>query len=376
MKKLKYLLLFIALVYMASCKESYIPTVTSTDANILVVDGYINTSTDSTIITLSRTVVVSAKNTIKPELNATVTIENDANVSYALKDLGKGTYAVSNLILDPAKKHRIRIKTTKGGVYLSDFVESRVAPAIDNISFEAKDDGVQFYVSAHDDSNNSKYYRWECLDTWQFHSNFHSTLKHDGTKIVDRISPDDDIYFCYAGGRSTNVMIGSSIKLSKDVINKGVLNFVEKGSEKISIRYSMLVKQYVLTKDAYEFWEKLRKNTEGLGSIFDAQPSQLTGNIHNTNNSEEPVIGYIGAGIPAQKRVFFDSGEFPRWTTVSPFYCITDTLRNNQEDIQKIIKGSYVAIERVSPVDQRIVAGAPQCVDCTIRGAKKKPSFW
>jgi hypothetical protein len=377
MKLFKRLFIFIPLIYFGSCKEPYTPEVTAENANYLVVEGFINTGTDSTIINLSRTVLVSNKNVTKPELAATVTVESDANSSYALKDQGNGRYGQIGLNLDPAKKHRIRIKTTSG-TYVSDFVESKVSPPIDAIGFEVKTDGVQLNVNTHDDKNQSRYYRWDYQDTWEFHAEYDSILKSTGTGLVQRKLPDEGIYICYTSSRSSNVHLGSTIKLEKDVVNNAPLNFIEKSSEKISVRYSTLVKQYVLTKEAYDFWEKLRKNTENLGSIFDAQPSQLTGNVHNIADAKEPVIGYIGAGTVTQKRFFIDKTQLPGWPRIYPFECLNpDTLGRKPNDMDAVIKGTLV------PLDYIMINGATytlattaRCGDCTIRGTNKKPSFW
>jgi hypothetical protein len=374
---LKRLLIFISLIYFASCKESYTPEVTSVNANYLVVEGFINTGADSTIITLSRTVLVSNKTVAKPELGATVTVENEANISYPLKDIGSGIYAAIGLNLDQTKKHRIRIKTAKNINYLSDFVESKSSPAIDGLSFEAKTNGVQIYVNTHDDSNKSKYYRWDYQDTWEFHAEYASLLRTNGTALVERKLPDEGVYICYASGKSANIFLGSTIRLDKDVVNKAPLNFIAGGTERITVRYSTLVKQYVLTKEAYDFWEKLRKNTESLGSIFDAQPSQLTGNVHNIADAEEPVIGYIGAGTFTQKRFFIDRTQLPTWTRVYPYECLAPDTLKKPDDYIPAIKGQVIALENIM-VDGKTytTATTARCGDCTIRGTNKKPSFW
>lgn len=377
MIKFKRLFLLFPLLYFVSCKEPYKPQVTTVNANILVVEGFINTSADSTIISLSRTFLVSDRAAVKPELNANVSIENEANISYPLKDIGNGAYAANGLNLDKTKKHRIRIKTSNGTTYLSDFVEAKISPPIDDIGFEAKDDGIQLYVNTHDETNNSKYYKWEYYDTWAFYAKLSSVLKLSGTNVVSRIFPDDDIFSCYTSSKSTNIYLGSTIKLTKDVVSKAAINFIPKGSEKISVRYSTLVTQYVLTKEAYEFWEKLRKNTESLGSIFDAQPSQLTGNIHNVADLQEPVIGYISAGTMVKKRIFLEKSQLPKWTTIYPFDCSSIDTINNDVKRQAMLSGYLIPLEIITtPKGDFVTAASPSCADCTIRGSKKKPSFW
>jgi len=86
--KAYYFLLFILL----SCKEPYDPPVIANNANYLVVEGVINTGSDSTIVKLSRTVQISAQTTANPELHAAVTVISSANTLYPLTETGRGNY--------------------------------------------------------------------------------------------------------------------------------------------------------------------------------------------------------------------------------------------------------------------------------------------
>jgi hypothetical protein len=77
----------------------------------------------------------------------------------------------------------------------------------------------------------------------------------------------------------------------------------------LGIRYSILVKQYALTEDGYHYYQILKKNTESLGSIFDAQPSELTCNFHSLQDPTEIVIGFFSASSVVQKRIFIDKSQ-------------------------------------------------------------------
>ncbi|RZL63420.1 MAG: DUF4249 domain-containing protein, partial [Pedobacter sp.] len=284
------LLTIVSILGLSACKESFSPDVTTLNSNILVVEGFINTGGDSTKFKLSRTVVVADKNIGNPENGATVTVESDANDSFPLMELAskKGTYATSPLNLSSSKKYRLRIRTVQGNVYLSDFVEVKTTPEIEEIGWDAKPDELQIFVNTKDATKNSTYYRWEFEETWIFYAKFQSVLIWDGQKLVDR-APEESIYQCWGSENSSRIVLGSSAKLSDDVIFKQPLILIPSYSEKFSERYSILVKQYTLTKEAFEFWQNLKKNTETLGSIFDVQPSQLTGNIRSQDNAKEPV---------------------------------------------------------------------------------------
>ncbi len=368
------------------CKQPYIPILSNDNANILVVEGLINTGPDSTIIKLSRTVIVANKQTLNPEADAALTIEGEANETYTLKETKKGLYVTAPLNLSATKKYRLRIKTASGSTYLSDFVETRIAPPIGKVSWKINNNKVELFVSTEDPNNKTKYYRWEYEESWIFYAKFASTQiwNKDSLKVQYRDLPKEEVSKCWGNDVSSTIYLGSSAKLTKDVIFEAPLNTIQSTSEKLTERYSILVKQYSLTKEAYSFWESLKKNTETLGSIFDAQPSELVGNIHNVNNASEPVIGYISACAVQKQRIYIDRAELPRlasWVTQYPFDCIapdTVSLANLSKKFHGFEK-QYIPIEPLSNAGGFLIgytASTTDCADCTIRGSNKKPLFW
>ncbi|WP_316738073.1 DUF4249 domain-containing protein [Pedobacter aquatilis] len=378
MKIFKKLYIVFILLVLLCCKKAFNPNVTATNYNYLVVEGIINTGADSTFIRLSRTVLLDSKTTLKVESGATVTVESDASQVYRLVEKPLGTYAAAPLNLDNTRKYRVRI-VTKGSTYLSDFVESKVSPQIDSLNYKVAETGLQIYANTHDASNKTRYYRWEYNETWQFNAKYFSAFKADGKGIVSRDMNTENIFSCWGNSISSSIVLGSSLKLVNDVIFQNPVTLVPSDSEKIGIKYSILVKQYALTKDAFEFWELLKKNTENLGSIFDAQPSQLTGNIRNISNAAEPVIGYISAGTVTQKRIYVTKDRLPNWRLTYPFSCSEpDTVFTKDGDMlfqSKVL----IPLDQVAN-DSGVIIGhtgaGSGCSDCTIRGTNKKPAFW
>ena len=378
-------LYFCLVLAYVSCRKPYEPPVGTINSNLLVVEGFINTGSDSTIIKLSRTVPIAEKGTTKPELRAQLVVESESNATYVLRELKGGTYGAAPLGLDPNQKYRLRITTTDGSSYLSDFVESKVSPLIDSISWVAKDDGVQIYSNTHDDAKKSVYYRWEYDETWEFTAKYASLFIAEANGLNVRNQETQNIYRCWGNNNDGTVVLGSSEKLEKDVIYLNPIAFIPGDSEKLMAKYSVVVKQYALTKEAFDFWQTLKKNTESLGSIFDAQPSQLTGNIKNVNNPEEPVLGYISAGIVQQKRIFIAKAELPNWKTKYPYTCIADTVLYENYKPNGPLDVYWEKSLGLIPIDFAInnegkevgyVGATPSCADCTIRGINKRPEYW
>ena len=152
-----------------TCKKPFTPVLNQSDKRYLVIEGIISEN-DSTFVRLSRTNKVDTLRTVFAETNAQVTIENNADASYPLTEIRNGTYAIGPLNLDVSHRYRLRIKTSDGKEYLSDFVPIKNAPPIDSIGFIGQSSGVTIYVNAHDDTKTTRYYRWDFNETWQFHS--------------------------------------------------------------------------------------------------------------------------------------------------------------------------------------------------------------
>lgn len=389
-KVYRYTLIANALLIFGSCKKLYSPPAVNSGPSELVVEGSINTGADSTIIRLTHTIpLYSPAGTIPPaELNATLTVESDANATYPLTDAGNGYYTSAGLNLSAANKYRLKITTSDNKAYQSDFVAVKNSPAIDSVNYIVKSDGVDIHVNTHDPSNSTRYYRWSFVETWVIHSSFESFVKLYKTPFDTILlrPAADQIYECWPSNESDAILLGSSANLGQDIISQENLTSIASTSEKISNRYSILVKQYALTSDAFNYWQQLKKNTEQLGTIFAAQPSSLTGNIHCLTNPSETVLGYISAGSVSQVRIFINNRNLPAWLTIPTVTgCIADTLVFKSPAGNNEVR-DFLYTEDQIPIAPIVLrpggpvigykAGLPECVDCTLRGTNKRPSFW
>jgi hypothetical protein len=191
-------------------------------------------------------------------------------------------------------------------------------------------------------------------------------------------SPNEMVYECWKESSSTDLLLGSSSHLTADVIHKAPLVTMGKNTEKLSVRYSILVKQTVLSKEAYDYLQIMKRNTESLGSIFDAQPSQLKGNIICISNSDEEVIGFLTASSVSEKRIFIRASEVP-WSHFT-MSCEEIEIPNTPTALSNLMP-FYIPIYPIEDVNtgrtKSWMAATPICVDCTLRGGSLiKPSFW
>lgn len=371
------------------CKKPYSPSIISSPNSYLVVDGVINSAIDSTIIKLSRTVKLSDKIANNPELGATVTIEGEQNYVVNLYDRNNnGSYFTYDINLPATQRYRLKIITSTGSEYLSDFVEVKQTPPIDSIGYTIQNSNVNLYVNAHDPANKTRYYRWDYEETWIFHSKYASGFVLDpNTNSIAVRNSNQQVFYCFANDVSSNILLTSTGKLAQDIVYQSPLTQFPLTAEKAESKYSVLVRQYALTQAAYEFYQNIKKNTEQLGSIFDAQPSQISGNIHNVTNPNEPVIGYVTATNVQSKRIFIAHNDLPGDVQpIYPYNCSQDTAlffnKQGFNDVQNVLIDPPLTDIPTSAIINAVGAiigyrySTPICVDCTLRGTTKTPAFW
>ena len=382
-RKIKNTLFLILLsLAMGECRDPYTSPYKSPATGYLVVEGFI-AGGGPTNFTLTRTVPLTGADSLPKVTGATLQVEGDDNSSYILPELGAGQYGGDTLSLNTVAKYRLRIHTPDNKDYLSDYVTFKQTPAIDSVNWTQDNSGVDIFVNTHDPANNTRYYQWEWVQTYHYTAAEYSSMKyvdHDPW-VVDR-PISEQIYDCWHTDISTEILLGSSAKLANDIIYRQQLTTIAEDSRPISVRYSLDVRQYALTENAYNYLSMMKKNTESLGSIFDAQPSYLKSNIHNVTDASEQVIGYISAGTVSEERIYINRNDLPiQWRYF--FNCNEkDTIIKNIVDSLKISFSTGTNYIPLSPDFSfgglvGYYANKAYCVDCRLQGGTTtKPSFW
>jgi len=70
-----------------------------------------------------------------------------------------------------------------------------------------------------------------------------------------------------------------------------------------------IIDQYGITKESYDFHEKLNQQFSAEGSLFDPVLTQVTGNIHCKNDPSKIVLGFFDLNSYRQYRYFLDIGS-------------------------------------------------------------------
>lgn len=368
----------LCLVWIIACVEPYSPPAIKGRKNFLVVDGFLNATTGEVIVNLSRSIPLSDTTDSPRELNANLTLEDTDGNSFFLYESSPGVYKLSSLMVDFSRKYRLSIRTANNKEYQSDFIEIKASPVIDSLNWKPTTEGVKIYVNTHDDTDQTRYYQWFTEETYHYTSAWSSTYKL--INGVPQIRPLSEKYYeCYSTEVSGRILIGTSQQLSHDIIREFTVASIPKGSKKLFSRYSILITQRAITKEAYEFYDKLKKTTEDLGGLFDPQPGQVMGNIHAVN-SNETVLGFFSGGSEQQERIFIKLMDLPEYlrfyldrTSCWPDSVDAATVNTVNPSLFDLIDGLY----KDGPTIIGYTFAEKICTDCRLQGGTiERPEFW
>ena len=362
-----------------ACKKPFEHEGIKDAPNLLVVEGVINPS-GITNIYLSRTLKLADKLKPNPEVKAKVQVEGPGNVLFPLTESAAGTYSAASLNLNPNLQYRLRIRTASGREYLSDLLTVKNTPVIDSLNWQRTNAGVGIYSNAHDPQNNTRYYQWDYEETWEIRSIAFSEFVFKNGTMVDRPMQEMELLFtCWKNERSTDILISSTDKLSADVVHRFPVTFIPARSERLGVKYSILVKQYAISREAYEYLGLMKRNSEQQGSIFDVQPTELRGNIKSITDPAEQVIGFIGISSIAEKRLFIENTQVKDWNF--NLGCEMIVVKNNKDSIQIFSpnRGMLATSSNLSMAGtvESYNGSTLNCLDCRTRGGNNvKPAFW
>jgi hypothetical protein len=374
----------VALIGVSACVDPYSPSIIQDNQRILVIEGQL-ISNDSTFIKLSRSKPIESDNIFEPEQHAIVYVETEDGVKFQLQEKAAGIYAAPPLNLDYSLQYRLHVRTGDTEEYVSDFAVIKHGHEIDSVTFKEIPEGdlIEFYVYAHDPGNDTRYYMWTCDETFMYNSISRSRYYFENNQIFARAS-SEELYNCWKTNSTNNFYLTSTEKLAQDVVYDFPLYQIRQASPKLLLGYSVLLKQYALTAEGYQYWSSIKLNSEELGGLFDPIPSQSISNFRCLSTPSKQVIGYFGATSIVTKRIFFTRQEIKGPSTLydatgyedcgGNFIALDDINATNLEGLL-IYDGVYNLVE---PFElQGYATLTKECIDCRFKGGVlKKPDYW
>ena len=312
-----------SLLTLNTCIDPYYPQLKGYES-IMVVDGLISDENRSYTIKISRT--IQDQNTIPQAVSdAVVTISEDDNI-FHMQNCGSGIYKSDSLKFRgiPGKTYILHI-ITDGKEYQSEECMMQPVPEIDSIYF-GKDqelvnnkteieEGLRIYLDSKPAKSNICC-RWSFEETWKFRIPNPKRFDFIDEKTIVPVSELKQV--CWKSSVSDEIIIRGSN--SENIqIKKQPVNFIASSkSDRLMSEYSILVKQYSISRAEYEFWSNIKEINESGDDIFASQPYPVISNVTNINDPDERVLGFFQVSAVTEKRLFIPFSEVVRLQL--PFY--------------------------------------------------------
>ncbi len=397
LKKNKYFYFTLITLLLISCVEPIEIKNISFESN-LVVRALITNELKVHTIKLSNTTEIDSTG-IRPERNATISIIDDSNIVYKFEETNEGTYeSINKFKAEPNKSYTLSIQTENGVEYTSTPEKLPSIAQIENIFIEIEENNLgekQAVVKSNSFSlnNEGQYYRYEYEETFKVKAPLWSYLKilviSDTPPyefdIVPK-DPEDGIGFCYGTRKSKNIVLTETKTLSEDKVLNFPVRHISLDNYIIGIRYSILLKQYVINKNTYDYYQLLNKFSNPENIFSQIQVGNIPSNISSI--SDKKVIGFFEISSISTKRNFFNRNEI---TTENSYINYQKTNTCAQGIVQPKLVNSlgqspllsllsnYVFLGYAGPPfppDKPYILATKECGTCTSIGPPIKPSFW
>ncbi|TXN35550.1 DUF4249 domain-containing protein [Flagellimonas hymeniacidonis] len=388
-KRLFHITFLILLTNMLSgCVESF-DAATEDFESVLVIDALITNEVKHQEINLSRTFRFEEEKA-GSESNALVKVVDDMQNEFIFEENNPGQYvSVSMFAAQPNVNYQLSITTSEGSIYESTPEVLPKNTPIDDLyaSMETNDqnvEGVAILVDTYDPEGESQYYRFDYEETYKIVAPFWNPLEliieNEERLFIRPVPRAQEEQVCYNTVNSVNIILGDTSGFSEDRLNRFEVRFLARDNYIIGHRYSILVRQYVISREAHIYYETLNEFS-GLESIFsENQPGFFNGNISPKNDSKEKVVGFFDVSSVDEKRIFFDHKDFFPEDLVPafPFDCpITTPTGIEFINGVRFETTEYWANHSPEDASEGFFKVVPRiCGDCTVLGSNIVPDFW
>ncbi len=273
---MKKLVLIILMAMFSSCVEEidFIQQ-EETFESALVIEATITNELKQQQIILSRTYAFEEEGPI-PESGASVVIESNQGV-INFSETEPGIY-LSDVVFAAQNNidYQLKITTNNGRVYSSTSTQLTQVNPIENLyAIRENNDlgvnGMSIYIDSYDPSGNSKYYRYTYKETYKIIA---PKWTPEEIIITDPLTCEvwlqertQEEKTCYNTVPSLNINLKNTTALSEDRVTRHLIRFIDSEDFILTWRYSIIVKQYIQSLEAYTYYKTLNEFS-GEGSVF------------------------------------------------------------------------------------------------------------
>lgn len=387
------------ILFFAGCTEPFDTSgVLTSFESVIVIEATITNELKQQQIRLSRTFEFDDDEGAPPETNANVSVLDDQGNEITFLETEPGLYLSQEPFQAQANTaYQLSITTADGNVYgSSPETLPQVTPIGEVIAQrttnEDDEEGMAILVNTFDPTNNSNFYRYEYEEafliiapSWTPEDLVASTNPSIcSVEVVNNGDNNEEV--CYGENISNTIILTTTTGLVEDRVTQFAVRFIDRDNYILSHRYTILVRQFIQSSAAHNFFDTLNELSQSDNLFSQIQPGLLVGNVFSETSSNEIVLGYFDVSSVSEERIFFNYEDFfpgeplPNYAVgCTPFAppifsfgsCgLAEFVR--AEAVEYLELNGSPSEENPGPFS---VVG-PACGDCTVLGSNVKPSFW
>lgn len=264
-----------------------------------------------------------------------------------------------------------------GETYTSEWTTPDPAPVITDIHFEADDYDVTVMVDLETGLENPGYLGFLYEETWEFHADFECVYDIDPKtwRITERTTPYP-YYWCYRTRTPMDIVLADVSHLEAGAIrNVPVWSFPRSDKRNLK-KYSILVKAFALSAEAYRYNRQLQEVSDQGGDLFSPDPGYMEGNLVCSSDPGKDVMGLVLSGRVSSRRTFLNS-RFSRYKNPEDTPALGEVTSREDMPIFYYEMDFRPVKSVVTDEDSFIGWGHLRCFDCIADGGTQvKPDFW
>lgn len=313
-----------------------------TPKSYLIIEGSITNLPEKQFVSLFRTqsdavfksseftaTIVAKKGSYEPVKSAKIKVVEDNSSSFELIEKSPGFYVMPSYFLGKVGSvYQLFIETKEGQKYISSLEAMNRVPSIERIyeKFNAK--GMldrstsvgqiatnDFYVDFTDPANERNFYRWSsityeiqnictsCRGGLYYKDITTGECREEKSLSVNNLFDYECKSLCW------DIFYGNSLNVFSDVYTNGKTQ-KDKLVAQIPLYQSnpclVVVRQASLSANAYRYLKLVQDQSINTGTLADTPPAPIRGNLENTADKSELVLGYFMASMVDENRYWLD----------------------------------------------------------------------
>jgi len=372
----KSLYILAAAVCAASCIYPFKTNLESEVSRTLVVNGNILVGGISTV---QLSYVLPLDRSAKGTVSGYAWIEDDLGNKYlpagGSSTRGDFLYIPTDSELAQNASSFRAVVEADGETYTSEWTTPDPAPRITDIHFEADNSDVTVMVNLETGVENPGYLGFLYEETWEFHSDFMCVYDIDPKtwRITERITPYPH-YWCYRTRTPMEIVLADVSHMETGAIRDVPVWSFPRTDKRNLRKYSILVKAFALSAEAYRYNRQLQEVSDQGGDLFSPDPGYMEGNLVCSSNPDKDVMGLVLSGRVSSRRAFLDS-RYSHYKDPDD-----STLGEVKMDVieEFYYEMNYRPVKYVETEEESFIGwGHLRCFDCIEDGGTQiKPDYW